>query len=220
MSNTKIKNKDSMDSKAIIDGLSEFDPATVYEAAGLEGMIDPDLKPAWKGKGNGIFGVAATVKCPPGDNLMVHLAVAKAKPGSVIVVDACEYVKAGYWGEVLTVAAQSRGISGLVIDGAVRDIEEIAELKFPVFSRGLAIGSCSKRNKGELDVPIQIGKATIRSGDIILGNSDGLVVVERERSEEVFRAAVERRNKEAKLINCALYERKLIHTLKHLFYQM
>src|ERR1039458_8434874 len=123
-----------------------FDPATLYEAAGLRGMVDPSIRPAWRGAR--ICGVAATVECPPGDNLMLHHAVAAAKPGEVIVARTGGYLLTGAWGEILTVAAQVRGVTGLAIDGAVQDIEAIAEHGFPIFSRGLAIGAATKQRPG------------------------------------------------------------------------
>jgi 4-hydroxy-4-methyl-2-oxoglutarate aldolase len=176
----------------------DFDPATLYEAAGRRGMVDPAIRPAWQGAK--VCGRAITVECPPCDNLMLHIAVANAQPGSVIVATVGAYVLAGAWGEILTEAARARGVAGLVIDGAVRDIDAIEALKFPVFSRGLAIASCTKERLGKLNAPIQIGGATVSAGDLIFGNADGLVVVEQDRIEEVYEAAVDRRKKELEII--------------------
>ena len=178
----------------LIDLLREFDAATLYEAAGQKGMVDPSIRPVWPGAA--LCGPAATVRCPPGDNLALHQAVAAAKPGVVLVACVGGYLSAGAWGEVLTVAAQARGIAGLVIDGAVRDIDAIAERRFPIFSRGLAIGACTKERKGTLNIPLLFGGLMVRPGDIVAGNSDGLVVIERDKAEEVSRAAVERRRRE------------------------
>ena len=131
---------------------------------------------------------------------MLHIAVAHAPPGAVIVANVASYMWTGAWGEILTAAAQARGIAGLVIDGAVRDIDAIREAKFPVFSRGLAIGSCTKERPGKLDVPIQLGGATVRSGDLILGDADGLVVIEQERLDAVYETALSRRKRESEII--------------------
>jgi 4-hydroxy-4-methyl-2-oxoglutarate aldolase len=183
------------------DGLSRFaafDSATLYEAAGQKGMIDPSIRPAWPGAR--LLGRAATVDCPPGDNLMLHIAVAHAQPGVIIVATVGGYMSAGAWGEILTAAAQARGIAGLVIDGAVRDIDAIRETQFPVFSRGLAIGSCTKERSGKVDVPIQFGGATVRPGDLILGDADGLVVLEQEHLDAVHETAVGRRRRESEII--------------------
>ena len=176
----------------------DFDPATLYEASGRRGMVDPAIRPAWQGAK--VCGRVITVECPPCDNLMLHIAVANAQPGSVIVASVGAYVLAGAWGEILTEAARARGVAGLVIDGSVRDIDAIEALKFPVFSRGLAIASCTKERLGKLNTTIQIGGATVSAGDLIFGNADGLVVIEEDRIQEVYEAAVDRRKKELEII--------------------
>jgi 4-hydroxy-4-methyl-2-oxoglutarate aldolase len=131
---------------------------------------------------------------------MLHHAVARAKPGDIIVADIGSYVLAGAWGEILTVAAQARGVAGVVVDGAVRDIEAIAQHAFPVFSRGLAIGACTKTQVGELNVPLIFGNVMIRPGDVILGDSDGLVVIEREHADTVYKSALSRREREQEIM--------------------
>lgn len=182
-----------------VERFAQFDPATLYEAAGQRGMIDPAIQPAWSGAR--MCGLILTVECPPGDNLMLHIAVAEAPTGVVIVANVCSYVWAGAWGEILTAAAQARGIAGLAIDGAVRDIDAIRAARFPVFSRGRAIGSCTKERAGKLGVPIQFGGVTVRPGDLILGDADGLVVVEQERVDAVYEIAMKRRERESQIID-------------------
>jgi len=177
---------------------ADFDPATLYEAAGRTGMVDPGIRPAWHGAK--VCGPALTVECPPQDNLMLHVAVAGAEPGVVIVATVGGYLLAGAWGEILTEAARARGVAGLVIDGAVRDIDAIEALQFPVFSRGLAIGSCSKEQSGTVNVAIELGGVEVRTGDLVFGNADGLVIVPAERMDEVYTAAVARRDREADII--------------------
>lgn len=186
-------------SETVVERFTGFDPATLYEAAGHRGMVDPAIRPAWAGAR--ICGVACTVQCPPGDNLMLHHAVAAAKPGIIIVATLGGHLLTGAWGEILTAAAQAKGVAGLAVDGAVRDIEAITERGFPVFSRGLAIGSCTKERFGSLDVPIQFGGVMVRPGDIVVGDSDGLVIVELERAEEIFEAARARRLREAEIMD-------------------
>jgi 4-hydroxy-4-methyl-2-oxoglutarate aldolase len=181
----------------VIRQIAEFDAATLYEAAGQRGMADPAIKPMWEGAK--ICGPAATVSCPPRDNLMLHHAVALAAPGSVLVATAERYQYAGAWGEVLSVAAQARGIAGLVIDGAVRDIEAIMERRFPVFSRGLAIGACKKEQIGTLQEPIDLGGVTVRSGDIVVGTGDGVVILDSRSIEQVLRDAIARRERESEI---------------------
>jgi 4-hydroxy-4-methyl-2-oxoglutarate aldolase len=181
-----------------VESFLAFDPATLYEAAGLRGMVDPTIRSAWVGAR--ICGPAFTAVCPPGDNLMLHHAVAAAPPGVVLVATLGSYMLTGAWGEILTVAAQARGITGLVVDGAVRDIEAIAQHGFPVFSRGLAIGACTKERFGKLQVPIVLGGATVSPGDLIFGNADGLVVLERARVDQVYEAALARQRREEGLM--------------------
>ncbi|MDQ3397032.1 MAG: RraA family protein [Deinococcota bacterium] len=177
----------------------QFDPATLYEANNKQGMIDPLIKVAWPGAA--LCGPAFTVECAPGDNLMLHKAVTLASPGDVLVATTNHYVRAGAWGEVLTVAAQSKNIAGLAIDGAVRDITAIQGLRFPIFSRGLAIGSCSKSEAGTVGEPINFGGVRVRTGDLILGDGDGLVVIAKQRINEVLRAAFARQEKEQHMMN-------------------
>jgi 4-hydroxy-4-methyl-2-oxoglutarate aldolase len=177
---------------------AEFDPATLFEAAGQRGMVDPSVRPAWRGAK--ICGPALTVECPPGDNLMLHHAVANAHPGVVIVATLGSYLLKGAWGEVLTVAALARGVVGLAVDGAVRDIEAISERNFPVFSRGLAIGSCTKERFGTLNQPIVFGGVTVRPGDIIVGDSDGLVVIPEEQADDVYEGSLKRKQREERIM--------------------
>src|SRR5262245_56968513 len=112
MSNSRFEHRSSSTGVSL-ELFAEFDPATLYEAAGQKGMIDPAIRPAWPGAR--VCGRAATVECPPGDNLMLHVAVANATPGVVLVATVGGYLSAGAWGEILTAAAQARGIAGLVI---------------------------------------------------------------------------------------------------------
>jgi 4-hydroxy-4-methyl-2-oxoglutarate aldolase len=181
------------------DRFIDFDPATLYEAAGQRGMVDPAIRPAWRGAK--VCGPALTVDCPPGDNLMLHHAVAAAAAGMVIVAKVGGYLLTGAWGEVLTTAAGIKGVAGFVMDGAVRDIEAIAERGFPVFSRGLAIGSCTKERFGTLNESILFGGVNVRPGDIVVGDSDGLVIIDQDQADEIYEASVERRQRERQLMS-------------------
>lgn len=185
-------------SAEIVRRLSEFDAATLYEAAGQEGMVDPAIRAMWLGAR--LCGPAMTVSCPPRDNLMLHHAVALAEPGTVLVANAGGYQRAGAWGEVLTAAAQARGIAGLAIDGAVRDIEAVAERRFPIFSRGLAIGACKKEQTGALREPVELGGVIVRNGDLVVGTGDGVVVLRPESVEDVLKSAIARRDREREML--------------------
>jgi len=184
--------------KPALERLLVFDPATLYESAGKTGMVDPGIRPAWPGAR--VCGVALTADCPPGDNLMLHHAVANAEPGAVIVANTGRDLLHGAWGEILAVAAQSRQVTALVIDGAVRDIEAISSHRFPVFCRGLAIGACTKQKWGALNAPILFGGVLVRPGDIVFGDADGLVIIGQERVDEIYQAAVKRQKKEAEIM--------------------
>jgi 4-hydroxy-4-methyl-2-oxoglutarate aldolase len=185
-------------SKELIANLLALDAATLYEAAGQQGMVDPGIRAAWRGAR--VCGPALTVSSPPRDNLTLHRAVARAEPGQVVVASVGQELGAGAWGEILTVAAQARGVAGLVIDGAVRDIDAIEARGFPVFSRGLAIGACTKRQSGVLSCPIDFGGVRVHPGDLVFGDADGLVVIGRDRVEAVCALALARREREKLLI--------------------
>lgn len=148
--------------------------ATLVEAAKASIDLDPEIRQVWAGAR--LVGPAFTVQGSGGDNLALHLAVLKARPGDVLVVDAGSAAN-GHWGEVLTVAAQVRGISGLLIDGGVRDTAEIRELRFPVFSRRNAIRGTRKDFPGVFGRAVTAGGVRIEPGDMIVGDADGVVAI-------------------------------------------
>lgn len=168
-------------------------PATVYEAQGKIGAMMSDIKPIYSGMK--ICGPAITVQCHPGDNIMLHKAVAIAQPGDILVVHV-GYSEAGYWGEVLTTAAQARGIKGLVIDGSVRDGLAIKKRGFSVFSRGLCMKGTVKETVGFINYPVICGNVLINPGDIILGDDDGIVVIPKEKAQETLKKSQDREEKE------------------------
>jgi 4-hydroxy-4-methyl-2-oxoglutarate aldolase len=167
--------------------------ATVYEAAGAEGALDPAIAPVWPGAR--VCGPALPVQCSPGDNLAVHLALAAAEPGVVLVVDAHAHL-AGYCGEVLAVAAQARGVLGLVMDGGVRDTDALERLRFPVFARGRSIARTVKHEPGRVGQPVVAGGALVRPGDVVVADADGVAVIRAERLGEVLDASRARVAKE------------------------
>jgi len=179
----------------IILALSRFSSATIHEAMGKKGNLPHQIKPIHpKMK---VCGPAYPVKTMPCDNTILHRAYAYAKPGDVLVVDCSGYYEAGYWGDLMSLGAKTKGIAGLVIDGCVRDAEEIEAMNFPVFSRGLCILGTGKHGDGTLNQPIILGNYTINPGDIILGDRDGIVVIPQEMVHETIQKAQEREDKEA-----------------------
>jgi 4-hydroxy-4-methyl-2-oxoglutarate aldolase len=169
-----------------------LDAATLGES-GAEPM-HPRIKPAWPGAQ--IDGPAYAVRCEPGDNLAIHAAVAAAPPGSVIVA-AVDPPERGYWGEVLTTAAEARGLAGLVIDGGVRDIAAIEVHGFPVFSALSARKGATKTAPGDHGGTTTVGDVLVRTGDWIVGDRDGVVVLPSDRIEEINAKAAARAEKEA-----------------------
>ncbi|BAP42483.1 dimethylmenaquinone methyltransferase [Pseudomonas sp. StFLB209] len=177
-----------------IEVLKKLGSATIHEAQGQAGALDSCLKPI--DPTVRLCGPALTVDCRPDDNLAIHYALTKAKPGDVLVVDAKGFMEAGPWGDLLTLASQKLGIAGLVMNGAVRDADAIIEMGFPTFARGLSIKGTNKCQPGKVNVPVVIGNVQIQPGDIIIGDRDGLVVVEQDRVEEVIRLSRAREEKE------------------------
>jgi len=171
--------------------LGGFGSATLGESGAR--IMAPRIGPAWSGAR--IAAPAYTVRCTAGDNLAIHVAVAAAPAGSVLVVDVGELPDYGYWGEVLTTGAQTRGIEGLIIDGGVRDILAIQTLAFPVFASTIALRGASKGQPGAVDVPIRCGGVALERGDWVVGDADGVVVVPGEHLDAVIeRAAVRTQN--------------------------
>lgn len=154
--------------------LASLGTATVYEASGLDCALDPVIRPVWGGAT--LVGRALPVRTHPADNLPLHHAVAQARPGDVLVVDGREEL-CGYWGEVLAVAAQQRGIAGLVIDGGVRDTVELEELGFPAFSRGVCVRRTGKFWPGTVGEAITLAGVAVAPGDAVLADADGVLVL-------------------------------------------
>jgi len=183
-----------MTTAAKLAQLRDLGAATVYEAQGAKGALDSGMKPI--DPSIRLAGPALTVDARPADNLILHHAVLKAKPGDVLVVDAKGFMEAGPWGDVLTLQAMKLGIAGLVINGCVRDANLIIDLGFPVFCRGLSIKGTGKNQPGKVNVPICIGDAVIRPGDIIVGDRDGLVVVAQDEVDMAIANSIAREEKE------------------------
>ncbi len=168
--------------------------ATIYEASGLDCYLPATLRPVWAGAG--MVGTALPVRTAAGDNLPLHLALEQAAGGEVLVVDAGA-APHGYWGEVLTVAAQQRGLLGLVIDGGVRDTARLERLGFPAWSSWVALRGTRKVDAGTVGDPLTLGVAPVSRGDLVVGDADGVVVVPADRVPDVLTAARERAAKEA-----------------------
>jgi regulator of RNase E activity RraA len=167
---------------------------TLADLVGREQVMDIGIRPLWASPR--VAGPAFTVRCPPGDNLMLHAAVYRAAPSAVVVVESgdCEYALAG--GNVCAVA-QRRGITAFVLDGVIRDLAEVRELGFPVFARGVIPIPGEKRAVETLEVPVRCGGVTVRAGDLVVADEDGVVVVPGARQAQVLVDARKQQAKEA-----------------------
>jgi 4-hydroxy-4-methyl-2-oxoglutarate aldolase len=180
-----------------IKQLSQFSTATIHEALGKIGNLPSAIKPIHSKMK--VCGPAYTVKTMPRDNILLHRAYAYAKPGDVIVANCSGFYEAGYWGDLMSLGAKTKGINGLVIDGCVRDADDIETMGFNVFSRGLCILGTSNHGDGFLNEPIVIGDVLINPGDIIVGDRDGVVVVPKDSIEEAIEKSKAREEKEEKV---------------------
>lgn len=171
--------------------------STIYEASRLPCALDPGLRPAWPGAE--VSGPAFPVLCMPGDNLAIHRAVEVAPTGFVLVVAGGARL-VGYWGEVLTRAAQRQGINGLVIDGGVRDIDALERLAFPVFARGVSMLGTDKSAVGSIGEPVDLAGAVVTMGDLVVGDRDGVVCIPSGELPRVLAASQTRRATEVAMI--------------------
>lgn len=179
----------------LVAGFSVQAVTTVYEAAGQQGAMESSIRAIRPGMK--LCGRALTVRCQPADNLTLHAAIAMAQPGDVIVADVGDFEEAGHWGEITTVAAQARGVAGLVINGGVRDVAPIQRRGFPVFARAISMKATVKAVPGTINHPIMCAGVMVRPGDLLLADDDGVVVVPRERAAEIIAASIEREEREA-----------------------
>ena len=154
-----------------------------------------------------LLGAAFTVGVPQGDNLMSHAAMDLAKPGDVVVIDAGGFTDRAIFGELMAAYCKSRGIRGIVCDGAVRDREGLAAMAdFPVYARGVTPNGPYKNGPGEINVPVVIGGKVVRPGDIVVGDDDGVLFIPPEQAEAIARATAEVEKKEAKIMEQILQE--------------
>lgn len=174
--------------------LAELGSATVHEAAARSAFVDLDLVQVIPG--SRAAGPARTVRCGQGDNLMVHAAIAEAEPGEVLVLTMPEPQPFALLGELLMTQAKGRGVAAILVDAAVRDVEELRELGVPVWARWVRVQGAEKKVPGTIGEPVTVGGAVIRQGDVVVLDSDGVAVVERERVDEVLAAARERLERE------------------------
>jgi 4-hydroxy-4-methyl-2-oxoglutarate aldolase len=177
-----------------IDELARLGSATVYEGGGRIGYVDADLVQVVPG--SRVAGPARTVRCAQGDNLMVHAVMASVQPGEVIVLTMPEPAPVALVGDLLATQAQVHGAAAILIDAAIRDVEELREMGLPIWARWVRVKGAEKDTPGELDVPVEVGGVTINPGDIVVLDADGAAVVEAADVDRVLAGAQAREAKE------------------------
>ena len=178
-----------------IDTLARLGVSTVHEAQGRSGLMQPCLRPLWRGAR--IAGSAVTALTHPGDNWMIHVAAEVIAPGDVLVV-ACSSVSTdGAFGELLATSLKARGAKGIVIDMGCRDAAEIGDMKFPVWSRAISARGTVKATLGSVNVPVVVAGLQVKPGDVVVADDDGVVLVDRIQALDVARSGQDREKKEA-----------------------
>ena len=183
-----------MTADQLYDELAELGSATVYEAGGRRGYVDADLIQIVPG--SRACGPARTVACGQDDNLMVHAAMAAVQAGEVLVLTMPEPRPVALVGDLLATQAKAQGAAAILVDAAVRDVEELAELGLPIWARWVRVKGAAKDTPGSIGQPVTVGGAAIRNGDILVLDADGVAVVEQERITEVLEASRERLERE------------------------
>ncbi len=176
------------------DELARLGSATVYEAGGRRGYVDADLIQIVPG--SRACGPARTVRCGQDDNLMVHAAMAAVQAGEVLVLTMPEPRPVALVGDLLATQAKVQGAAAILVDASVRDREELAELGLPIWARWVRVKGAGKNGVGSIGDPVTVGGATIRTGDVLVLDADGVAVVEHERVSEVLEASRERLERE------------------------
>ena len=178
-----------------VGSLGRLGVATVHEAQGRTGLMQPYMRPLWRGAR--IAGSAVTALCHPGDNWMIHVAVEVLSPGDVLVVACSSECTEGGFGELLATSLKARGAKGVVLDIGCRDAHEISAMQFPVWSRAISAKGTVKATIGSVNAPVVCAGIQVNPGDVVVADDDGVVIVRRAEAQTVVKAGEEREKKEA-----------------------
>jgi 4-hydroxy-4-methyl-2-oxoglutarate aldolase len=194
MSGTVVRNIHRADNGAI-EILARLGVSTVHEAQGRSGLMQPYMRPLWRGAR--IAGSAVTALCHPGDNWMIHVACDVVKKGDILVVACSSENSDGAFGELLATSLKALGVRGVVLDLGCRDAAEISEMKFPLWSRAISAKGTVKASIGSVNLPVVCAGVSVKPGDVVVADDDGVVIVPRLDAAKVARAGEDREKKEA-----------------------